>query len=116
MERKHTRRFLLQLLTISLLSWGIGAAAQGVNTFEGNGVIEQLYPVDEQIVIGSKHYTLPTEVALKATDRRGAKVLLQPGMLVSFYGVVAGRSHQIQGINFLRWSDQQGTAKRRRMQ
>lgn len=106
MEANHTRRFLLGLLIAGLLSWGPGAAAEGVNTFEGNGVIEQLYPVDQQVVIDGQRYALPTAVVLRATDQHGARVALRRGMLVSFYGSVSGRIRQIQGISFLRWSNQ----------
>jgi hypothetical protein len=102
----HIRRFLLGLVIAGLLGWVLGATAQGVNTFEGNGVIQQLYPVNQQIVIDGQRYVLPTAVVLQATDQRGAKVALRKGMLVSFYGTVSGRTRQIQGISFLRWNYQ----------
>lgn len=106
MGTNHTRHFLRRLLAAGLLSWALGAAAQGANTFEGNGVIQQLDSLSEQVVIDGQRYALPTAVAQQATDQHGAKVALQRGMLVSFYGSVLSRIHQIQGINFLRWSDQ----------
>ncbi|MDN5849561.1 MAG: PilY2 family type 4a fimbrial biogenesis protein [Nitrococcus sp.] len=112
MERNPTRRFFLQLLAIGLLCWAQGAAAQGVNTFEDVGVIQELDPIGEQVVIGDRHYILPTAVARQATDQHGAPVMLQPGMLVSVYGTISGRSYQIQGIRVLRWDEQKGTAKR----
>ena len=106
MAKHYARRFLLRLLVTSLLGWALSAAAQGVNTFEGNGVIQRLDPLSEQVVIDGQRYALPIAVANQATDQRGAKVTLQRGMLVSFYGSVLSRIYQIQGISFLRWSDQ----------
>ncbi|EAR20902.1 hypothetical protein NB231_03967 [Nitrococcus mobilis Nb-231] len=101
----HTWRFLLRALAAGLLAWGLGTAAQEVHTFEDNGVIQQLDPVGEQIIIDGQHYALPTAVAQQATDQRGAKITLQQGMWVSFYGSVSSHTPQIQGITFLRWSD-----------
>ncbi len=99
------RSVLLRALTSALLGYGLGASAQGVDTFENNGVIQQLDPVGEQIVINGRLYTLPTTVTQQATDQHGTKITLQRGMKVSFYGSASGHIPKIQGINFLRWSD-----------
>ncbi|MCO6440679.1 MAG: PilY2 family type 4a fimbrial biogenesis protein [Nitrococcus mobilis] len=105
MTKHRTRGFLLRALSAGLLGWGLSAAAQGVDTFENNGVIQQLDPVGEQIVIDGRYYTLPTAVAQQARDQRGTKITLQRGMRVSFYGSTSSHIPKIQGINFLRWSD-----------
>lgn len=106
MAKSHTRRFLFRLLAIGLLGWGLVGAAQEVNTFERTGVIQELDPIDEQIVIDGRSYSLPTAVYRQATDQHGERITLQEGMWVSFYGSVAGDTYQIEGISFLRWSDQ----------
>ncbi|HET8701798.1 MAG TPA: PilY2 family type 4a fimbrial biogenesis protein [Nitrococcus sp.] len=106
MTRNHSGRFLHRLLAASLLGWALSTAAQGVSTFEGNGVIQRLDPLSQQVVIDGQRYALPAAVAQKATDQHGARVALQRGMLVSFYGSVSGRDHEIQGISMLRWSGQ----------
>lgn len=106
MAKSHTRRFLFRLLAVGLLGWGFVAPAQEINTFERTGVIQELDPIDEQIVVDSRRYSLPTAVNRQATDQHGSKITLQRGMRVSFYGSIAGGTYQIEGISFLRWSDQ----------
>ena len=105
MRENNIRGLVLLLLVAGLQLWALQTPAREPSTFERTGVIREIDPIDEQVVIDGRRYVLPTAVYHQATNQQGERITLQQGMRVSFYGSVGGGSYQIEGINFLHWSD-----------